>query len=172
MAAALTLSGENICEEYLTAMANLPHFPSYFTLTLGRRWPSQRCPAIYPAGYKRQCYQNAAKLLEEDSTLTYAEGYAYLPGLIPVHHAWCIDAEGRVVDNTWDNPENAEYFGIPMSRECVLNYLAEASHWGILAEHINPEVFSIFFEDVQSGPWAVSPEKATPLQQKLNEIFR
>ena len=40
---------------------------------------------------------------------TDAIGYA--ASLIPVHHAWCVDAEDRVIDATWPE-EGAAYMGI------------------------------------------------------------
>jgi hypothetical protein len=73
-------------------------------------------------GYRKMkaqmCFANcwAASLIIPD--LTYYEGYAHA-GLITVHHAWCVDEQGRVVDFTWRKkaqnrlPENEwEYFGV------------------------------------------------------------
>ena len=47
--------------------------------------------------------------------LTYCEGYAIPDIGSIVHemdHAWCVDADGRVIDNSWRKPGLA-YFGIP-----------------------------------------------------------
>jgi hypothetical protein len=65
----------------------------------------------------RRCFANAWYASYIIPELTYCEGFAYA-GLISVHHAWCIDELGRVVDFTWrkahhDLPESEwEYFGI------------------------------------------------------------
>jgi hypothetical protein len=41
--------------------------------------------------------------------VTYVEGYAQ--AILPVHHAWNVDAQGRVMEVTWEEPGVA-YFGI------------------------------------------------------------
>ena len=43
--------------------------------------------------------------------LEYAEGYAVVGSKIPVLHAWNVDAEGSVVDTTWE-PVGSAYFGV------------------------------------------------------------
>lgn len=47
----------------------------------------------------KECFRNALMMAQERS-LDYVEGYALGHG-IPVHHAWCLDADGKVVDPTW-----------------------------------------------------------------------
>jgi hypothetical protein len=81
---------------------------------------SQALPAKYPRGRKRECFRNAIRLAKRyPKALRYAEGYAIsatlsgeakLGGLL-IHHAWAVDAEDRVVDPTWDEPEASFYFG-------------------------------------------------------------
>src|SRR5688500_4268594 len=90
-----------VCLHFLEAMARMEHVPSVIMRKMGRAWTPQPLPAGTPAGPKRQCYQNAGTLVVESPDLTYVEGYAQPPGLPPVHHAWCVDAEGRVIDNTF-----------------------------------------------------------------------
>jgi hypothetical protein len=43
--------------------------------------------------------------------LQYAEGYAVTGSKNPVLHAWNVDAEGSVIDSTWE-PVGSIYFGI------------------------------------------------------------
>jgi hypothetical protein len=43
--------------------------------------------------------------------LEYVEGYALIGGKNPVLHAWNVDAEGSVIDSTWE-PVGSIYFGI------------------------------------------------------------
>jgi len=76
-----------------------------------------------PAGVRRmpaqQCFRNAFLLIDRhpDLGLTYCEGYVMLPEIaLPIHHAWCIDAENRVVDPTLRTPEQNAYFGVPVDR--------------------------------------------------------
>lgn len=42
----------------------------------------------------------------------YVEGYAVTGTLVPVRHAWVIDADDRVIDTTWGNPWDATYCGV------------------------------------------------------------
>jgi hypothetical protein len=48
--------------------------------------------------------------------LTYVEGWATIPGLIPVEHAWVTDAGRRVYEVTWETPGDA-YWGMEFSVE-------------------------------------------------------
>lgn len=58
------------------------------------------------------CYDNTLETVEASYGLVYVEGMA-IPERhdIPVHHAWCADADRRVVDTTWD-PVGRVYLGI------------------------------------------------------------
>lgn len=59
------------------------------------------------------CFSNAYRL-----ALRWPTRYRYVEGLaacvFPVHHAWCINTSGEVVDPTWDRYAElgAEYFGV------------------------------------------------------------
>ena len=50
--------------------------------------------------------------------LEYAEGCAVVGSKIPVLHAWNVDAEGYVIDTTWE-PVGSIYFGIILPRSIV-----------------------------------------------------
>lgn len=56
----------------------------------------------------KACFRNAA-LYALDNRLRYVEGYATY--IIPVHHAWCVDALGRVCEVTWKTL-GSDYFGV------------------------------------------------------------
>ena len=87
--------------------------PHALVLKLGRSFTPQRRPKGIRRGRKKRCYENAFEVMVEHETLTYCEGFVLTEGLrIPVEHAWCIDEEGNVVDNTLPDPGTA-YFGIP-----------------------------------------------------------
>lgn len=61
-------------------------------------------PIPLPDGYEywpeKACFGNAL-MLAELSDLTYVEGYALGPADFPIHHAWAVDADGRLIDVTW-----------------------------------------------------------------------
>jgi hypothetical protein len=56
----------------------------------------------------KACFQNAyCAAVASKGHLRYAEGYAD-GNIMPVHHAWNLDPEGRVVDTTWCHPDGAQ----------------------------------------------------------------
>ncbi|MEW1922322.1 hypothetical protein [Streptomyces sp. NPDC088360] len=65
----------------------------------------------------RSCYANAFAVATVRRELTYVEGYAVWEAvagnLLHIHHAWCVDAQGVVVDPTWPTPGLA-YLGLPI----------------------------------------------------------
>jgi hypothetical protein len=85
-----------------------------FILITGQPFRAQPLPARYRRAKPRECFGNAIALAKRSKgRLVYVEGYAMrdkLPGLL-VHHAWCVDERGDVIDPTWADPEAASYFG-------------------------------------------------------------
>ncbi|KVP65607.1 hypothetical protein [Burkholderia ubonensis] len=160
-----------VCRQFLECMARLNHVPSVVILKLGRDWQAQALPSGVPLGPKRRCYENAGTLALERPELTYVEGYACPPGLIPVHHAWCVDAQGRVIDNTLADPGNAQYFGVPISRDQLQTSVEETRHWGILAEHMTPERLAACLADVQSGAWPADEAAAKEVHDLLRPFL-
>jgi hypothetical protein len=92
-----------------------------FLLLHGQEFQGTKWTTFRGRGYRkmrpRQCFYNAWIMSLARDDLTYYEGFAY-SGLITVHHAWCIDSDGLVVDPTWRAknyklPENEwDYFGV------------------------------------------------------------
>lgn len=145
----------------------MDHLPSIFIRKMGRAWAPQACPPGILQGLKQQCYANAGSLVLDNPELTYVEGYACPPGLIPVHYAWCVDREWRVIDNTFDDAEGAQYFGVPSSRSFLLSRVRETGVWGLMGDRITPELFIGMIEDVQAGAWAVAPSVADELKARF-----
>jgi hypothetical protein len=73
------------------------------------------------------CFTNCIQLAFIEPQLTYVEGLAILPNpAFDMEHAWCVDAEGRVVDPTWEEPGLA-YVGVPFLASYVrARYKAQA----------------------------------------------
>jgi hypothetical protein len=70
-------------------------------------------------GRPNACFANAMTCALQHEDLRYVEGYAILWSVgLYVHHGWCVDRAGRVVDVTWPRLGGA-YFGIPFRREYV-----------------------------------------------------
>lgn len=89
--------------------------PSALLLERGAEWTVRR--HCRWRGRQGACYANAQYLASRRKGLRYAEGYA--TSVIPVEHAWCVDAQGRVIDPTWDEKHQPDYFGIAFDSEHV-----------------------------------------------------
>ena len=93
-----------------------------FLLEHGQFYAPQTLPAKYRRFYApvKYCYDNAYRMAKKYK-LRYVEGVA--TGIIVAGHAWCLDAEGRVLDPTWhdrnDNPEDRAYFGVVLPLQVV-----------------------------------------------------
>ena len=101
-----------------------------FVLKNGIPFISQKLPKGYKRGIVKECYTNAYRLaIDED--LVYVEGYAY-SGLIPVLHAWCLDKDDKVIDPTWENPEDCGYFGIPIDEKYLIGTVMAKGTYGVI----------------------------------------
>jgi hypothetical protein len=142
----------NSCEGYLKSLQEMGILVGDFYLLLGRSWKAAgHRPPKYRPGAKKQCYRNAFNLAQ-DYGLTYCEGFAYPPGLIPVHHAWCVDDSGHVIDPTWDNADS-EYFGIALRLDYVLSYLEKHQIWGLLGECLPRDILDAPLDQLLEERW-------------------
>jgi len=157
------------CIGYLEVMARMGHVPSTFTLKMGRTWAAQPLPAWVARGPQRQCYLNAGTLALENADLTYVEGYAQPLRGLPVHHAWCVDAEGRVIDNTFTDPEAAQYFGVPLTTKTLRELVEVTRQWGLFAEMMSAETLLRAVDDVQAGAFAVEAVEADAVRALIKQ---
>ena len=87
-------------------------------------------PPDVPRDEAGMCYRNAAQLAETEGW-TYVEGVAASERLgIAMFHAWCLDDDGRVVDPTWEEPEQCVYWGIPFAEDFVYELLRHYDLYG------------------------------------------
>lgn len=86
---------------------------------------------------------NAARLAMDNPDLTYVEGYAD-SDLFPMEHAWVVDPDGRVIDNTWRKPGTV-YYGVPFTRKFLMRALGVSGYYGLLgyAHGKRPYVFTL-----------------------------
>lgn len=92
-----------------------------FVLNHGAQWKAAPLPGRFKFGMLKYCYHNAYRLALRCPDLTYVEGYA--AGVLPMPHAWCVDAEGNVVDNTWRDCARCDYYGIPFRTDFLKRVL-------------------------------------------------
>lgn len=106
----------------------LPHrdgwaYSSTYALvaSLGYEFDAASLPDGYRRMTPRHCFDNALRLAAGNPHLVYVEGFAV--SVLPLHHAWCVTADGVVVDPTWEHPEECSYFGVPFSTAWVQSAL-------------------------------------------------
>jgi hypothetical protein len=117
--------------DYLKSMDNITKGKSIESVVLkhGQPYKAQALPKGYKRGKERECFKNAFKLAEKTG-MTYVEGFAtpdFLP--LPVHHAWVVDKDGNVFDNTWKTP-GSEYFGVPFELDELRTIQLEIETYG------------------------------------------
>ena len=108
-----------------------------FMLENGRDYEYGPASFAGPRGEPKQCFMNATHLALNDPALTYVEGKVGL--IIPIDHAWCIDADGMVVDPTLA-PAVADgsfdrvsgYFGVPFRTEYLRKAIFRNNNYGLL----------------------------------------
>lgn len=102
-----------------------------FVLTNGRAYKAAERPTGIRQGVMRQCFKNATELhLKCSKRYSYCEGYAL--NIIPVLHAWCVDQDGNVVDPTWPDQQDCQYYGVEIPRQYLVRTMIETEHYGIL----------------------------------------
>jgi hypothetical protein len=91
-------------------------------------------------GQLGECFMNAGR--EVGGAYRYVEGLAITSdSIMPVHHAWLIDDDDNVIDNTWapdleavrgDEDGAREYLGIIIPDERVFEVITRRKVWGCL----------------------------------------
>lgn len=108
-------------------------------LERGHFWTARNLPENVRAGRLGECFRQARELaLLRPECFTYVEGYAYsrIDLCVPVHHAWCVDEYGNVVDPTWSEPSGGVFAGVPFREEVLRktapDELDKVVQWGYL----------------------------------------
>lgn len=106
-----------------------------FVLDQGQAFTPAPLPDDIARAEPGQCYANAQRLVMRRNDLRYVEGIA--TSVIQMWHAWCITADGQVVDPTWDNPENRCYFGVVFDNAEAYAASVETGIFGVIPnDHI------------------------------------
>lgn len=80
-------------------------------------------PSGLPDGIRpmrlQQCFENSFRVAQRTKAVHYVEGFAI--GIIPVAHAWIVDADGNAFDPTWASRGDlgASYCGVELNLEEV-----------------------------------------------------
>lgn len=168
----ITLSSESPYEgsmqELLRMEANMGLVGSRFLLAAGIAG-GPRSTARYKRGLPKKCYQNAFELATNNPDLTYCEGRA-VGAMFPVEHAWCIDAQGRVVDNTWiDGDAQQAYFGAAFKTDFLLGWVERQARYGVLCEMFPRELLELDPRDYLQDP---SHEVVAAVDELAQDVLR
>jgi hypothetical protein len=119
-----------------------PRVVYQFLLDRGQEFSGTKWTAFRGTGYRKMtpalCFNNCFHAAYNYEELTYYEGYATSNFIMPVHHAWCVDEQGRVVDFTWRAKqalhleEEWEYFGIGFDVNLMLPWWLEKGTASVL----------------------------------------
>lgn len=85
---------------------------------------------VDPGGKPKECYHNCLIASMRFDDLTYCEGFATVHDF-PVHHAWLVDADGRLHDPTWTTVGDV-YFGVAFAARFVAAEAVRREMAGIL----------------------------------------
>jgi hypothetical protein len=99
----------------------------------GQEWPAQKLPEGIERGEPQMCYKNAS-LLSLHGRGNYCEGILYVEKLgtqMGFLHAWVVGKDGKVIDNTIDNPEKAKYFGVKYDKRQYALHIVKTKVFGV-----------------------------------------
>lgn len=103
-----------------------------FALRNGSGFAGAALPPSCERGVSKQCFMNAARLSLYER-FTYCEGFTCDERLpFPVHHAWCLDDAGRVIDNTLKHPERFAYWGVTFTKAELMAHMLKHQTYGLL----------------------------------------
>lgn len=105
-----------------------------FILRNGKEYNPKSLPKGVKMGRAQECYANAARLAwSNPGKYTYVEGFVFLDiAPLAISHAWVVDNEGNVIDNTFKTP-GKQYFGVPVNYSDLNETLVENEVFGVFA---------------------------------------
>jgi hypothetical protein len=94
----------------------------------GSWWSPHPRPRSVRRRAEKHCFSNSQRFLLErsrdhpDEAWVYVEGFSLRPEGVCIHHGWCGDGAGLVVDTTWQYPGLA-YLGVAFTAGQVARWL-------------------------------------------------
>ncbi len=123
-----------------------------------------------PRNEPHMCFSNAFWRVLADHSLTYVEGKIAIHG-VPIDHAWCVGADGVVVDPTIkDVGQVLGYFGVPFLTDYVKRAVIENEMYGVLdyfyASKTAPKLFELGLVEGQKWLLEKSPTRRKAAKRK------
>lgn len=160
------------CESLLWQMSRFGVLAADFYLLLGHAQPSRPLPDHIARGEMKQCYMNAGRLARDRPEFSYCEGYAKRAGLFPLHHAWCLDADGVVLDPTWPYDPDNEYWGVSLDTAFMLKATTASGVWGVLSEMLPPDIVAVHPQSYLHAEWRPDQARMDAFWDKLQVIVQ
>lgn len=151
------LGRQRTLKQYLEAEARLGTLSSRFLLAAGQPFSVRLFDHDHTLGRQGHCYGNAFALVRDRRELVYCEGRALSGGVVPLEHAWCVDAGGQVVDTTWRGQET-DYFGVRFRYEWLAIWLLKRGVYGVLSDHFPLELLRVDPAEYLHQPTALQLE--------------
>jgi hypothetical protein len=128
-------SQDRIIAKIITSIRKYEEYPSYYKpispliLRHGRPWYIGERTFAGRRARRKQCYMNSYTLVDRNPGLIYVEGWCWKETSFA--HAWCIDAEGQVIDPTLREADG--YYGIPFRWEYVQATASRTMVYGVIS---------------------------------------
>lgn len=113
-----------------------------FVVEYGDEFLGQHLPEGMKPMAPRMCFKNCFEVAENDSSLTYCEGFIVRSTLpLTIHHAWLIEEDGTVVEPTvTDAIEGLSYFGVQLPFESVADIVDATGSYSVLGKFVGHRV--------------------------------
>jgi hypothetical protein len=120
-----------------------------FVVDFGRPYVGLKQPKGFRFGPPKKCFQKATDAILNcderlSKELSYVEGYALVPGQMPIHDAWVAFKNLQAVELTVrSNPLEMAFFGVSFSRSEVVELVQKSGEYGFLDYPISPAVYEV-----------------------------
>ena len=135
MAVPTLASQDQVIGKIIASIRKYEEYPSYYKpispliLRCGRPWYIGERTFAGRRARRKQCYMNSYSLVDRNPEMIYVEGWCSNEIIFP--HAWCIDAEGQVIDPTLREADG--YYGIPFQWKYVQATASRTMVYGIIS---------------------------------------
>jgi len=157
--------------QLLRVEAQLGGVGAKFLVNAGRVYTERRTKHPYGKKPPGQCYLNAFELALAHPELSYCEGRALSMGIVPLEHAWCVDADGKVVDVTREEYDTVDYVGVAFSEAFLEPWVARRRQHAVLAEMFPSELAKLAPAAFLANPTAEQLAGAVSVFAHVNQML-